>query len=161
MRFSSHFVFLLSLFAPRSHAQPIPTRQTTRWVGSRWGELKSLGSIRALPGGRVLADDPAQHRIVMFDSTLTQVTVVVDTVGRDTRAYNGPSGGFIPYRGDSTFLADRETHAFFVLGPTGKIARTAMAADAIDLIRFTPAFSSAPGFDAQGRRIYRSASRRP
>src|SRR3954467_12165908 len=66
--------------------------------------LGAVSSIRHLPDGRVLVNDIIGRRVVMFDSTLSTITLIADTTSATASAYGPRPGGLIAYRGDSTLF---------------------------------------------------------
>src|SRR5450631_2374707 len=68
--------------------------------------LAAVSQVRALSGGRVLVNDNAGRRVLMFDSTLQHATVIADSTGATGNAYGSRLGGLIAYRGDSTLFVD-------------------------------------------------------
>src|SRR5205809_1009177 len=95
-------------------------------ISHRFGRLRpasapadSLGAIvfsRHLPAG-VLVNDVQTRRLLMFDSTLTHVTVVADTTSATANAYSGRMGGLIAYRGDSSLFVDPQSMSMLVIDP--------------------------------------------
>jgi hypothetical protein len=121
--------------------------------------LGALAQVRALPGGRVLVNDPARRRVLLFDATLQRHTVVADSTSATGGAYSGRMGGLIPYRGDSTLFVDPQALSMLLIGPDGALGRTLSVPRPDDAFALTGLSFGAPGFDARGRLVYRTMPR--
>jgi hypothetical protein len=121
--------------------------------------LGAVTTVRQLPGGRVLVNDIVGRRVVMLDSSLSSLTVVADTTSATANAYGVRPGGLIAYRGDSTLFIDPASLSMLLIDPTGKIARVMSAPRANDVGFLVGGPFGNPGFDAQGRLIYRAPPR--
>jgi hypothetical protein len=118
--------------------------------------LGAVSSVRALPDGRVLINDIVGRRVVMFDPTLSTVTVIADTTSATASAYGTRPGGLIAFRGDSTLFVDPASLSMLLIDPTGKIARVMSAPRANDVGFLVGGPFGNPGFDAEGRLVYRA-----
>jgi hypothetical protein len=118
--------------------------------------LGSVSSVRALPDGRVLINDIVGRRVLMFDSTLSTATVVADTTSATASAYGTRPGGLIAFRGDSTLFVDPASLSMLLIDPNGKISRVMSAPRANDVGFLVGGPFGNPGFDAQGRLVYRA-----
>ena len=118
--------------------------------------LGAVSSVRALPGGRVLVNDISGRRVVLFDATLSTVTVVADTTSATANAYSSRAGGMFAYRGDSTLFVDPTSLSMFVIDGNGGVSRVMAIPrpDAAPWLIGGP--GGTPGFDHQGRMVYRS-----
>jgi len=87
--------------------------------------IRSAGQIRPLSDGRVLMNDPAAHRIVLFDSSLAAFDVVADS--ETPRAYGAQGMPLFAYYGDSSLLADVGSLALVVVDPNGTLGRVTAA----------------------------------
>jgi hypothetical protein len=121
--------------------------------------LGAVTTVRQLPGGRVLVNDIVGRRVVMLDSSLSSLTVIADTTSATANAYGVRPGGLIAYRGDSTLFIDPASLSMLLIDPTGKIARVMSAPRANDVGFLVGGPFGNPGFDAQGRLIYRAPPR--
>ena len=130
---------------------PAPTSTSTETV-------RSLAAVRQLPNGDVLVNDQAGRRVVLLDSTLKLVRVVADSTSDTQSAYGPRPGGLIAWRGDSTLFVDPASLSMLVIDPAGKIARV-MAAPRPNDVQFLAGIFGTPGFDSQGRLIYRTITR--
>ena len=118
--------------------------------------LGAVSSVRHLPDGRVLVNDIVARRVVMFDSSLSTVTLVADTTSATASAYGTRPGGLIAYRGDSTLFIDPASLSMLLIDPNGKIARVMSAPRAGDIGFLIGGPFGNPGFDQQGRLVYRA-----
>jgi hypothetical protein len=123
--------------------------------------LAAVTQVRALPGGRVIVHDLTGRRVIMLDSTLKSVTVIADTTSATGNAYGSRLGGLIAYRGDSTLFVDPQSISMLVIDPNGKIVRTMAAPMPNEVGQLIGGPNGTPGFDAQGRLVYRAQIRPP
>jgi hypothetical protein len=121
--------------------------------------LGAVTTVRPLPGGRVLVNDIVGRRVVMLDSSLSSLTVIADTTSATANAYGVRPGGLIAYRGDSTLFIDPASLSMLLIDPNGKIGRVMSAPRANDVGFLVGGPFGNPGFDAQGRLIYRAPPR--
>jgi hypothetical protein len=119
--------------------------------------LGAINGVRALSNGRVLVNDGTRRRLLLMDSTLTNVVVVLDSLTEVANAYGTRAGTLFAYRGDSSIFVDPATLAMLILDGEGRIARVRAVPRAQDINSISsPTFSNGvPGFDAKGRFIYR------
>src|SRR5919202_3497975 len=89
---------------PLAAQQPPPIRPLGPVVAKSKEGFTNVVGVRALPGGRVLVNDVAKRRVLLFDSTLASFTVVADSTSATANAYSGRLANLIPYRGDSTLF---------------------------------------------------------
>jgi hypothetical protein len=120
--------------------------------------LGALSAVRELPGGRLLVNDPVKKRVLLMDSTLAVLGVVADST-TSAASYGTRPGGLIAYRGDSTLFVDPSSLSMLVIDPAGKIARVMAAPRPNDVAFLVGGAFGNPGFDAQGRLIYRTLNR--
>jgi hypothetical protein len=107
----------------------------------------------------VIVNDILGRRVVMFDSSLATFTVIADTTSATASAYGPRPGGLIAYRGDSTLFIDPASLSMLLIDPSGKIARVMSAPRANDVAFLVGGPFGTPGFDAQGRLVYRAPPR--
>lgn len=122
---------------------------------------ESLGTItgaRALPNGSVLVNDMSKRRVLLFDSTLKVIRVVADSTSNTSNAYGGRVGGLIRFKGDSTLFVDPTSSSMLVIDAAGKIVRVMSVPRSQDAM-FLSGLAGAPGFDANGRLVYRTMAR--
>ena len=121
--------------------------------------LGAVTTVRALPDGRVLVNDIVGRRVLMFDSTLSTTTVVADTTSATANAYGTRPGGLLAYHGDSSLFIDPASLSMLLIDPNGKIGRVMSAPRAQDVGFLIGGPFGNPGFDAQGRLVYRAPPR--
>src|SRR5438067_27149 len=91
------------LLGTAAAAQQVPNaRPLGATVASIAEPFGSIATLRQLPDGRLLVNDPAKRRVILFDADLSKYTVVADSTSATANAYSGRIAGLIPYRGDST-----------------------------------------------------------
>jgi hypothetical protein len=120
--------------------------------------LASVSQVRALPGGRVIVNDNTGRRVALFDSTLKVITVIADSTGASGSVYSSRLGGLIAYRGDSTLFVDPASLSMLVIDANGKVVRTMAVPRASDAQNLIGGPFGTPGFDAEGRLVYRSVT---
>src|SRR6266516_5879375 len=133
-----------------------PVRQLGPVTAVAKEPLGAVSTVRHLPDGRVLVNDILGRRIVMFDSTLSPVTVIADTTSATAGAYGIRPCGLIAYRGDSTLFVDPASLSMLLIDPNGKIARVMSAPRAQDVGFLVGGPFGSPGFDPNGRLVYRA-----
>jgi hypothetical protein len=117
--------------------------------------LGAVSAVRALPGGRVLVNDNGGRKLVLFDPTLSQFTVIADTTSATANAYSSRAAGLIPYKGDSSLFVDPTSLSMLVIDGGGKIVRVIAVPRSNDAQALIGGQAGFPGFDAQGRLVYR------
>ena len=118
--------------------------------------LSAVSSVRALPGGRLLVNDIAGRRLLMFEPGLASYSVVADTTEATANAYSSRAAGLLAYRGDSSLFVDPVSLSMFVIDPAGRIARIMAVPRPNEANALIGGPSGAPGFDKQGRLVYRA-----
>jgi hypothetical protein len=116
-------------------------------------------TVRPISGGKVLVNDAAKRRVLLFDSTLSSFTVVADSTPATANAYSGRFANLIPYRGDSTLFVDAQSLSMLVIEPAGKIGRVMSVPRADDVGSLAGPVGGAIGFDRSGRLVYRAFPR--
>lgn len=152
---------LALLVAPSARAQQSslpPIRPLGPVVAVARDSFVNITAVRALPGGRVLVNEPAGRRVLMYDSTLANAVVVADSTGATANAYSGPMAGLIPYHGDSTLFVDPMSMSMLVIDPAGKVGRVMSVPRTQDAMFLVGGAFGAPGFDAAGRLVYRASN---
>src|SRR3984893_4222243 len=143
--------------SPLCLAQSLPpVRQLGPVTAVAKEPLGAVSTVRHLPDGRVLVNDIIGRRVVIFDSSLSTVTVVADTTSATASAYGVRPGGLIAYRGDSTLFVDPASLSMLLIDPNGKIARVMSAPRANDVGFLIGGPFGNPGFDPAGRLVYRA-----
>jgi hypothetical protein len=115
----------------------------------------NLFGVRELPDGRVLVNDAGRRRLLLFDSSLAQAAVLADSGSGVTFSYGNRVTSIIPYLGDSTLFVDLTGRTYLVLDGKGAETRVMSPARPADLQFSTSGSLGTPGFDAQGRMVYR------
>lgn len=120
-------------------------------------QLGAITSVRVLSDGRVLLNDGTRRRLLMLDTTLAVRGVVLDSLTEVENAYGTRTGALIAYRGDTTLFVDPATYAMLMIDGAGKIARVRSVPRAQDVqwLTSTDPSNGVPGFDTQGRLVYR------
>ena len=118
--------------------------------------MGAVAAVQALPGGRLLVNDPARRQVLLLDSSLKRIAVVADTTPATKNAYGGQNGGLLPFRGDSALFVDPQSLSMLVIDPEGKVTRIMAAPRANDVFFLLGGPMGNPGFDAKGRLVYRS-----
>jgi hypothetical protein len=145
---------------PSAGAQQLPpVRQIAPATTVTTEKLGAVSAIRHLSDGRLLVNDIIGRRVLLFDSTLRNFAVVADTTSATGNAYGARAGGLIAYRGDSTLFVDPASLSMLVIDPNGKIARVMSTPRANDAGFLIGGPFGTPGFDSQGRLVYRAPPR--
>lgn len=113
--------------------------------------------VRALSDGRVLVNEGTRRRLLLFDSTLTQIAVIADSATGAGNAYGTRAGTLLAHLADSSLLIDVTSLSMLVIDPDGKIVRVRAVPRSTDVTYIgggSPTYGF-PGFDAEGRLIYR------
>ncbi len=123
-------------------------------------------AVRELSDGRVMVNDLATRRVLLFDATLGTARVVIDTVGGTgpdaPTKVPLPAATLIPYLGDSTIYPDRASQSLLVLDADGNVARVMSLPKPADIVTISAGGEAGhPGFDAQGRLVYHGMAPRP
>ncbi|MDH5235153.1 MAG: hypothetical protein OEW77_09330 [Gemmatimonadota bacterium] len=154
---------LLALFAsPAAAQQKLPVLTPISPIRARSTEpMGAVSTVATLPGGRVLVNDILGRRVVLFDSTLTLVRVVADSTGATANAYGARGGGLLGFRGDSAMFIDPASLTMMSITAAGELGgvRAVPRANEIGFLVGGP--NGRPGFDLQGRMVYRGVARGP
>ena len=142
--------------SPSTGAAKIVTRQLPVAMATSTDTIGSVAAVRQLPNGNVLVNDQARRRVIMLDRNMKLVSVVADSTSSTANAYGARPGGLLAYRGDSTLFVDPASLSMLVIDPNGKIIRTMAAPRPNDVNFLTGGALGNPGFDAQGRLVYRT-----
>ena len=136
-----------------------PVRQLPAPTATSTDSLGSVAAVRQLSNGNVLVNDQARRRVVLMDSSLKVIAVVADSTSSTANAYGVRPGGLLAYHGDSTLFIDPASLSMLVIDQAGKVVRVMAAPRPTDVQFLVGGAFGNPGFDAQGRLIYRSFSR--
>jgi hypothetical protein len=121
--------------------------------------LKAVSAVRELSGRRVLVNDIVDHRVLLFDSTLTTPRAIADSTAGTGNAYGNMPGGLIPFRGDSTLFIDPASLSMLVLDDSGKVARVMAVPRPNEAIFLIGGPFGESGFDPAGRLVFRGSER--
>ena len=133
-----------------------PVRPIGATVARSTEPMGSVSTAVALPGGKVLVNDILKRRVLLLDSTFTEVTVVADSTSSTANAYGGRTGGLLAFRGDSALFVDPASMSMLVINSAGKITRVMSAPRPQDVNFLIGGPNGSPGFDAKGRLVYRA-----
>lgn len=136
-----------------------PVRALPAPAATSTDSLGSIAAVRQLPNGNVLVNDQARRRVVLMDSSLRVIAVVADSTSSTANAYGVRPGGLLAYRGDSTLFIDPASLSMLVIDGVGKVVRVMAAPRPNDVQFLVGGPFGNPGFDSQGRLIYRSFGR--
>ena len=150
------FASLAVLAAPLGAQQLPPVHPLGPVVAVSKTALGAVSAARQLPGGRVLVNDIAGRKVVLFDSTLAGFVVIADTTSATANAYSSRAGGLIGWKGDSTLFVDPNSLSMLVIDPAGKVTRVMSAPRANDVGSLIGGPSGTPAIDARGRLVYRA-----
>lgn len=157
------FILAVAAWACSTQAAVAQQRPPVRPLGAVLSTsteaLAALSAVRALPGGRLLVNDPVRRRVLVMDSTMSVVGIAADSTPSTQNAYGPRAGGLIPYRGDSTLFVDPASLSMLVIDPAGRIARIMAAPRPNDVGFLTGGPLGNPGFDSRGRLVYRVIER--
>lgn len=162
MRTSLAALALTPALAFSQAAPVIPIRQLAPTVFRTTEAVGMAQGVKHLPDGRVLVNFTSQRRLLAFDSTLAGYTVVIDSASGLANSYPRFGAPLVRYRGDTALFVDIDSRAFLVIEPTGTVGRVMAPPRPQDLNGLTSGFGAgSPGFDPQGRLIYRLPPSRP
>ena len=152
---------LTSLCTCRVQAQPLPPiRELGPIINRSTPSVASIAAARELTHGTVLVNDIVSRRLYLFDSALAGLTILLDSTVGAANSYGDAPGGVIPYRGDSTLFVDPSSISILLLDPVGKVARVMAGPRLADIPFLVGGPYGTPGFDPNGRLIYRGSARR-
>ncbi len=135
--------------------QPPPVRQIGTVTAVSRESLASVTAAVEVAGGRVYVNDIIARRVLLYDSTLTNPTVIADSEGTAGEAYGARPGTLLPFRGDSALLITPASLSMLVLSPSGTVARVmAMPSGGGGLPALIGSVFGTPGFDARGRLVF-------
>jgi hypothetical protein len=153
------------LVAPAAFAQPAapqvagalpPVRTLGKTIASSTELLGAVSQVRALPDGRLLVNDNAGRKVVLFDRTLKSFSIVADTTSATANAYSSRAGGLIQYKGDSTLFVDPQSLSMLVIDGKGNVTRVMSVPRPNEAGSLIGGPNGTPGFDKQGRLVYRA-----
>lgn len=152
-RRSASLALIFAVSATASAQQRPAIRQIGATAAKSTEVLGGVQGIRALPDGRVLVNDVAKRRVLLFDPTLSTFAVIADSTSATANAYSGRFAGLLAYKGDSSIFVDPTSLSMLVIDGSGKVARVMSVPRAQD----APSLASgATAIDPQGRLVYRA-----
>lgn len=143
--------------APAAPQNSIPIRKLGPTVAVSTDTLGPRIVARGLSDGNVLVGVFAfgggngRRRVKLFDSTLQQVTLVMDSTHMPQ---------LIRFTGDSTVALDQPSNSLLVLDAKGNVARVMALPKPSDFGNLV-GFVRTPWFDPQGRLVYRATTPQP
>lgn len=150
-------VFALTLIgATTAAAQSIKPRPLGAVQATSKELLGSATLARVLPTGGVIVNDAARRRLILLDPSLQSFTVIADSTSGSVNGYGQRPGALIPYVADSTLFLDATAGSFLVIDPAGKVARVMSPPRPSDNNVMANTIAGFPGFDANGRMVYRT-----
>jgi hypothetical protein len=150
------FLSLSLLVASAASGQSIKPRPLGAVQATSKELLGNPTLARALPNGNVIVNDVFRRRLLLLDPTLESYTVIADSTSGAVNGYGPRAGALIPYVGDSTLFLDATASSFLVIDPAGKVTRVMSPPRPNDNNQISNFNNGFPGFDAQGRMVYRS-----
>jgi len=142
----------LALTAPAAPAQqgipvvdlPPATTKTTSTLGI-------VLDVREVSGGKLIVNDAIRHQMRLLDSTLTTLSVPIDSAPGTANSYGFRPRPLVRYLGDSLLTQDPNAQTMLVLGPAGQPVR-AIAQPVMDFPIALPSRGTA--FDDKGRMLF-------
>lgn len=147
------FVLPVAVAAQQPYVGP-PVRPLGKVEAASTEGFGALVTVRHTPSG-VLVNDIANRRLLRFDPTLKDFTVVADTTPATASAYAGRTANLIAYKGDSSLFVDASSQSMLVIDGAGQVARVMALPRSRDAMVLGSAIGGA-GLDAQGRMVYRA-----
>src|SRR5262245_10113706 len=146
---SSVACFAMVANNPAGAQKPPAVRQIGRLERVSTYSLASVATAIPMPDGRVLVNDQTGRRILLFDSSLTRITVVADTTDATAQTYGPRQGALVRYRADSTLFIDPGSLSMFVISPVGRVVRVMAIPRPNDVYALSGA-----SFDPRGKLVY-------
>lgn len=123
-------------------------------------ELLGLPTVvRSLSDGSAIVNDVARRRLLKFDASLSNYSVVADSTSGSVNGYGPRSGALIPYVADSSLFLDPTAGSFLVIDPAGKVTRVMSPPRPNDNGAIASTVGGFAGFDSKGRMVYRTSYR--
>ena len=149
----------LALAAPAAPAQqgvaivdlPPATVKTAATLGA-------VLDVREVSGGRLIVNDGVRHQMRLLDSTLTTLSIPIDSVPGNANSYGLRPLPLVRFLGDSLLTPDANARTMLVLDPTGEPVR-AIASPMADFPVMLPSRGAA--FDSKGRMLFQGFPARP
>ncbi len=137
----------------------IPTRSLGAVTAVSTDSLGARVAVRPLSSGKVLVNDVARQRVLLFDASLKSATVVMDSGSSGANAAMPmaiQSAQLIPYLADSSLYVDVSSMSLLVLDPNGKVGHVMALPKPRDAIFLAMgSVYGVPMADNKGRLVYR------
>lgn len=145
-------------YARAQSTSSIPVRHLKIDAASDSTVLSSVSGVRHLPNGSVLVNDASRRQLVVFDSTLSGLTISADTGSRSEFGYGlkPKPGALIPYVADSSMFANNESAVLMVINPLGVIVNIVAPVRSSDLDNIVSGAFGNAAYDSRGRLVYGS-----
>lgn len=132
--------------------QGIPVVNVTPAVARTTTTLGAVLGVRELSDGKLLVNDAGRRQIKIFDPTLANATVALDSAPGASNSYGPRRAEIFPYVGDSTALTEIVSRDVLVLDGTGRIARALAPPQFSDgFVPFPMPFPPPKAVDNRGR----------
>lgn len=139
---------LLCVSNPSVARKAIPERPLGRIVATSTEVIRLPVIVRGLSSG-VLVNEIVRRRVLLFDSTLSTLTVAIDS------GTTSSSASLVALAGDSTLYADWNSSTFLILDAKGKTVRVVAPPRVSDLSYISDAINNGTAaIDARGRLVY-------
>ena len=115
----------------------------------------SVTSVRPLPGGGAIVNDLTRRQLLVLDGEFKLKAVIADTTPATANSYSSRMAGLIPYRGDSSLFIDPQSLSMLVIDGVGEVIRVMAVPRPEDATFMIGGPFGTPGFDPQGRIVYR------
>jgi hypothetical protein len=103
--------------------QGIPVVNVTPAVAKTTTTLGAVLGVRELPDGNLLVNDAGRRQIKVFDATLANATVGLDSAAGASNSYGPRRSEIFTYLGDSTAFTEVASRQTLLLDRTGHVAR--------------------------------------
>jgi hypothetical protein len=143
---------------PRQQGIPVvgvsaPVAKTTTTFGAILG-------VRELPDGRLLVNDAGRHQVKIFEPSLANATVALDSVPGASNSYGSRPGMITPYLGDSTIVTHGFGEPVLMLDGNGRVAHAvALPESETGDAPFPTPFPTPTAADSKGRLYGRGGTR--
>lgn len=131
-----------------------PTRSLGPVTRAMDSVFTTVSTLRTLSTGRLLVLDMRGRQVLMVDSDLKTRTIVADSTLQTARAFSG-NGGLISFTADTTLFVDTQGYSFISIDPAGTLGRVLAIPRPNDANFLTGGTTGFPGFDREGRLVYR------
>src|SRR5262249_39522772 len=116
--------------------------------------------VRELQDGRLVVNDAGRHQLRIFDPSLANASVVLDSAAGSSNSYGSQPGQIIRYTGDSTIFTHGYGEPVVMLDGSGRVARAIALPDFDDGgTPFPVPFPQPNAADDRGRLLARGSTR--